>query len=61
MKNGGAELVIHPSSRDGVRTVGWDWGEVTFRQFNDGNKITRRDMLYMLRCAEDEVLKGDTY
>lgn len=59
-KNGGATLTIHPCCNDSTLTVSLgDWGEVVFREYNDTEPICRRDALYMLRAAEDKILRGD--
>lgn len=57
MKNGGAEIRIIPSSFDSTMTVEYEWGEVSFRIY-DGAPIERRDALYLLRCAENDILRG---
>lgn len=58
-KNGGADLTIHPCCNDTTLTISYEWGEVIFRQYNDKRPIDRRDALYMLRAAEDSILRGD--
>jgi hypothetical protein len=57
----GSDNWIHviPCCNDSTMTIALaDWGEVVFRQFDDKEPICRRDALYMLRCAEDKILRG---
>lgn len=61
MKNGGADIHIHPCCNDTTLTVKFSWGEVVFRQYDDKEPINRRDALYMLRAAEDNILRGEVW
>ena len=58
MKSGGAEVRIIPSAMHSTLNVSYDFGEITFRMY-DGQKITRGDALWLLRCAEDDLLRGE--
>lgn len=57
MKNGGAEIRVIPTSNHSLMAIQYSWGEVTFRMY-DGERIERRDALYLLRCAEEDILRG---
>jgi len=58
LKKTGLEIRIIPSATHSHVRYTFPWGEVSIRTF-DGMPIENRDVLYLLRCAEDEVLHGD--
>lgn len=58
MKKGGTEIRLLPSSFHSTMRISFSWGEVYFRIY-DGAPIERRDALYLLRCAEDSILRGE--
>lgn len=52
-------LSVLPRNKDAFRIVELGgWGEITLRVYDDGGGIENRDALYMLRCAEDEIIHG---
>lgn len=58
LKDGGTKVRVIESSNHGIMTIKYSWGEVSFRIYDD-QKIERRDALYLLRCAEENILRGE--
>lgn len=48
-------LTLFPSSINNVKTFNLEWGQITFRMFDD-HDITHETMMYMLRAAETKIL-----
>jgi hypothetical protein len=51
------KLALVPAARHAIRSVTYSWGEITFRVY-DGALITNETMIYMLRAAENEIIRG---
>ena len=53
----GGELHVLPSSEEKTRTILYDWGEVTFRNY-DGRYVTNADIVYYCESVKNTVMFG---
>ena len=53
-------IELLPSLNHKVAKINFSWGEINFRAY-DGGSMTRETLIYMLRAAEDTLLRGNIY